>query len=114
MRGFFAGDMFYMPMFHFRFEAEPKRTNPDFGRYAGAMICCWVQRKSQDEAAAVARGWIGDEDWRITTMEYASLITKETQLPEGMRYFEQAEIDGEVFVFITHPTGAKDDDAHAS
>jgi hypothetical protein len=28
---------------------------------------------------------------------------------EGMQYFEQAEIDGEVFVFHTWPVGAPDD-----
>jgi hypothetical protein len=42
-------------------------------------------------------------------MEEASLITRETQLPAGMQYFDQAEIDGEVFVFYTSPVGAPDD-----
>jgi hypothetical protein len=100
-------------MFHFRFKAHPKHTNPGFGKYAGATVCCWVHRETQDEAAAVARGWIGDEDWRITAMEYASQITKETQLPDGMRYYEQAEIDGEVFVFYTWPMNTEDDSRNA-
>lgn len=98
-----------MPMFHFRFEATPKRTNPDFGKYASAMVCCWIQRDVQADAAAVARGWIGDEDWSIIRTEYAGLITRETQLPDGMRYFEQAKTDGEVFVFYTAPIGTSDE-----
>jgi len=99
-----------MPMFHFRFEVRPKRTHPKFGQYASAMVCCWIQRETQEQAAAVARGWIGDEDWAIIRMEHAGLITRETQLPGGMQYFEQAEIDGEVFVFFTSPIGASDDE----
>jgi len=38
-------------------------------------------------------------------------VTREMQAehPEGMEYFEQAEIDGEVLVFHTWPVGAPDD-----
>src|SRR5213075_692130 len=61
-----------MPMLHFRFEARPKRTHPNSGEYVGAMVSCWIRRDTQDEAAAVARGWIGDEDWAITAMERAA------------------------------------------
>ena len=77
------------------------------------MVSCWIQRDTQDHAAAVARGWIGDEDWTIIRTEHADLITRETQLPDGLQYFEQAEIDGEVFVFFTSPIGAPSDDTDA-
>ena len=96
-------------MFHFTFEARPMRTHPKFDAYGGATVSCWVQRDTQSQAEAVARGCIADKDWTITAMEEASLITRETQLPAGMQYFEQAEIDGEVFVFITSPVRAPDD-----
>lgn len=102
-----------MPMFHFRFETRPKRTHPKFGVDA-AMVSCWIKRETLADAAAVARGWIGDEDWRIIATEHAALITRETQLPGGMQYFEQAEIDGEVFVFFTAPVGAPDDETPAA
>lgn len=38
-------------------------------------------------------------------------MTREGQAehPEGLRYFEQAEIDREVFAFHTWPIGAPDD-----
>ena len=49
----------------------------------------------------VRRGCIADEDWRVTELETAFAVTRQTQADEGMRYFEQAEIDREVFVF-TH------------
>src|SRR4051812_36801816 len=100
-----------MPMFFLQFSVRPKQTHAKRGRYGGAMVSCWVLRDTQAQAEAVARGWIGDEDWRITAVEQATLMTKEQQAqnPDGMRYFEQAEIDNEVFVFHTWPLGAPDD-----
>lgn len=99
-----------MAMFHFQFEARPKRTNPRFGVSACAMVCCWIKRDTQEQALAVALGWIGDEDWTIIRTEFAGPITRETQLANGMQYFEQAEIDNEVFVFFTSPTNDWDGD----
>jgi hypothetical protein len=100
-----------MPMFFFQFEVRPKQTHPKRDEYAGAMVNCWILRDTQSQAEAVAHGWIGDEDWRITGVEEAMLMTREMQAehPDGMRYFEQAEIDSEVFVFHTWPVGAPDD-----
>jgi hypothetical protein len=100
-----------MPMFFFQYEVRPKQTHLKHDEYGGAMVCCWVLRDTQSQAEAVARGWIGDEDWRITRVETATLMTREQQAehPEAMQYFEQAEIDSEVFVFHTWPVGAPDD-----
>jgi hypothetical protein len=36
---------------------------------------------------------------------------RQAEFPDGIQYFEQAEIDGEVFVFHTWPIGAPDDNA---
>ena len=100
-----------MPMFFFQFEVRPKQTHPRRDEYSGAMVNCWVLRETQSQAEAVARDWIGDEDWRITRVEAARLMTREDQAeyPDGIQYFEQAEIDSEVFVFHTWPLGAPDD-----
>ena len=68
-------------------------------------------RDTQIQAEAVAQDWIGDEDWRVTGVEVAMLVTREMQAeqPDRMEYFEQAEIDGEVLVFHTWPVGAPED-----
>jgi hypothetical protein len=99
-----------MPMFFFQFEVRPKKTHPWRAQYAGAMVNCWVLRDTQNQAEAVARGWIADESWRITRVEAATPMSREQQAehPEGMQYFEQAEIDREVCVFHTWPVGAPD------
>jgi hypothetical protein len=98
-----------MPMFCFQFEARPKKTHPKASEYGGAQINCWIQRDTQDEAESYARGSISDDGWTITHREKAFLVTKETQYPKGMRYFEQAEIDHEVFVLHSWPLNARDD-----
>ena len=98
-----------MPMFFFQFEVRPKKTHPKRHEYGGATVVCWIQRDTQRQAQAVARGWLAHEDWRITTVEEEEQITKKDQRPEGLRYFEQAEIDGEVFVFHAWPVGAPDE-----
>jgi hypothetical protein len=95
-------------MFHFRYEVRPKRTHSGFADYGGAMASCWIERDTFADAESVARGWIADEDWLIIATEFADLITKETQLPNGTKYFDQAEIDKEVFVFYTWPIGEPD------
>ena len=81
--------------------------------YAGARGNCWVLRDTQAQAERVARDCIGDQDWRITGIEEAILMTREWQaeFPDGVQYFEQAEIDSEVFVFYTWPVGGSADDA---
>jgi hypothetical protein len=103
---------FEMPIFFFQFEVRPKRTHPKRDQYGGAMVNCWILRDTQSQAEAVARCWIGDDDWRVTRIEQATEMTREQQAeyPEGMEYFEQAENDGEVFVFHTWPLEAPDDE----
>ena len=97
-----------MAIFYFRFEAHPKSTS-DLAEAAGAFINCWIQRDTREDAESYARGAIADQDWRITRLEESSLVTRDTQPIQTIQYFEQAEIDGEVFVFHTWPVGAQDD-----
>ncbi len=96
-------------MFYFRFEARPKNGSPESAKVGGALINCWIQRVTREEAESYARGSIADEDWLITELEDAFVVTRETQAPEGMQYFEQAEVDQNVFVFHRWPVGAQDD-----
>ncbi len=96
-------------MFYLRFVAHLKETHPERHRVGGSMVNCWLQRNTMEEAESYARGCIADEDWQITGSEAAFAVTRETQAEEGMRYFEQAEIDREVFGFYTYPLDAQDD-----
>ena len=70
-----------------------------------------IRRIRQPPSHAVG---LATEDWTIIRTAHAGLITRETQLPDGLQYFEQAEIDGEVFLFFTSPVGAPDNDTNAA
>jgi hypothetical protein len=98
-----------MSMFYLRFVAHLKDAHPKFHETGGAMVNCWILRDTLEGAESYARGCIADEEWCITGLEAAFAVTRETQADEGMQYFEQAEIDREVFVFYTFPLGAQDD-----
>jgi len=96
-------------MFYLRFEARPKNTSEHAEKAAGAFVNCWIQRNTPEEAETYARGAIADQDWSITRLEESRSVTRETQLADSLQYFEQAELDGEVFVFHTWSTAAHDD-----
>ena len=89
-----------MPMFYFRFEARPKASSATRSHAGGAMINCWIESDTREEAESYARGSIADQDWEISRLEEAGVVTRETQAPEEMEYFEQVEIDKNVFVFL--------------
>ncbi|MBN9693684.1 MAG: hypothetical protein J0M24_25855 [Verrucomicrobia bacterium] len=98
-------------MFFFQFEVQPKQTHPQRDQYAGGFVNCWILRDTLSQAEAVARSCLGDEEWRIVSVEESMLMTREKQAeyPAGIEFFEQAKIDREVFVFHTYPVGAPDD-----
>jgi hypothetical protein len=112
-REFFSVTPVTMPMFHFQFEVQPNPTHPKCLEYEGAMACCWIQRQTLPDAESAAREWLAKEEWTIVATEDAGVITRETQLPDGMQYFQQAELDGQAFVIITSPAGGPDDENEA-
>ena len=97
-------------MFFFSYEVRPKQSHPKRDQYGGAFVNCWILRDTQAQAEVVARDWIVNEHWRITAVEEAFPMTRENQAehPDGMRFFEQAEIDREVFALHVWPVGAPD------
>jgi hypothetical protein len=91
-------------MFCFEFQALPKPSQLDLSTHAGAFANCWVQRESLAAAEAAARALIDTAGWTVSSLDRSAIVTRETQAAEGMAYFEQAEIDGEVVVFHMWPS----------
>ncbi|MEZ5385796.1 MAG: hypothetical protein R3F13_09795 [Prosthecobacter sp.] len=89
-----------MPMFFLQFEVQPSRQ----ANYGGAVVNCWIKRDELSDADAVARDMICKAGWKIVNHVESGVMTRENQLPSGMQYFEQAEIDDEVLVFHTYPS----------
>jgi len=90
-------------IFLFEFEAKPQATNPKCKTLAGAFINCWISRRKKSEAETIARRMIKKHGWTIVEFGKGSRITRSTQTPSGMKYYEQALIDKEVLVFHVWP-----------
>jgi len=74
-------------------------------KYAGAQVGCWIKNQTKKNAYLVAKGRIEEQGWVVLSLEVQRPVTAETYKnnPEGRRYFGQALLDDEVFVFFTHP-----------
>lgn len=77
--------------------------------YGGAMVGCWIKNQTKTNAYLIAKGWIENHGWVSLSLEDQYPVTEEDYKvkSEGKRYFEQALIDDEVFVFYTSPKDEK-------
>ncbi len=77
--------------------------------YGGAHVSCWIKDQTERNAAHIARGWIEEIGWIVDSIEEHYPIAEEdySDRPESFQYFEQAQTDGEVFVFNVFPQKQK-------
>jgi len=97
-------------MFFVLFRAAPRpgtRTAPDA---AGAFVSCWIDRPTLEEAIDAGRTSTEKEGWTVREVEEAYTVNSSTYPPgkHGHEYFEQAQIDKEVFVYHTYPNDHTD------
>ena len=73
--------------------------------YGGAQVGCWIKNQTKTNAYLIAKGRIEEKGWVALSLEDQYPISAETyrKKSEGKRYYEQALIDEEVFVFFTSP-----------
>jgi hypothetical protein len=92
-------------MFFLRYNAIPTKTHPEHEVLGEAFICCWVERKTLDQADRAARRNIKREKWEILERDAAQVVT-EADYEEGddwLELYRQALTDKEVYVFHTSP-----------
>jgi len=89
------------PTFFFIFHAKPLKSAEKLDDIAGAYISCWIKSDSEQEAEEQARRKIIIESWEILSLEESCLISRSTyeKNSEEIQYYDQAQIDGEVFVY---------------
>jgi len=90
-------------IFLFEFKAKPDPSNPKNKTSAGAFVNCWISRKTKSQAETVARRMIQKQGWTIVEFIRGRRITRKSQRPAGMKYYEQALIDREVLIFHIWP-----------
>jgi hypothetical protein len=66
-----------------------------------------VDRSTLSQAEAAARKCIEQAGWQINSLDDTRIVdrTDYNDNPAGLEYFEQAEIDKEVFVLYQYPAG---------
>jgi len=89
------------PTFFFEIQAVPTSDNPDNGEITGACINCWVRIQTPEAAEDLVTRKLSDEDWRIESIFGPEVHTAEDYQtdPTGVEFFQQAQLDGDVFVF---------------
>ena len=98
--------------FFFTFRARPITPPTDLDDMAGAYVNCWLVRDDMAEAEEEARRDIAESGWVIESLEEATTITDEYYIdkPDGKEYFEQAQLDKEVYVYHNWPLCEVDPD----
>ena len=87
-------------------QATVKPNNhPQYSAIENAMIECWVRCPTETEALAIVRHTITSDNWAITLVEGPEIHTEDDYVgePEFLRYYKQAQTDGEVFIYHIPP-----------
>lgn len=92
-------------MYFIQFEVTPRHDHPKTNEIAGAVVNCWIERPTLEEAIEVAQEGIRAISWIVDEPDEAYIITRDDYDDDspGLPYFEQALIDKEVFVFHCCP-----------
>jgi hypothetical protein len=98
-----------IPMQYLIIDAAQDPTYAHEKQYAGGTVGCWIKNQTKKNAYLIAKGWIEQHGWVPLSVQEQYPVSPETyqSKSEGRRYFEQALIDDEVFVFFTSPKHEK-------
>jgi hypothetical protein len=65
-----------------------------------AEVHCWIKDQTQRNAMHIAAGWVAEHGWVIgELLEQRPVSRIDFANTEYLQYFEQALIDGEVFLY---------------
>src|SRR4051812_42851056 len=91
-----------MAIYFVGFRARPGEHLPKSTEAGGAYINCWIKADSTAEAQKVASTFIRSEGWIVECVEHEAHLIVEPD-DESRERFEQAQIDGECYVFHEWP-----------
>lgn len=105
-----------MPIFFAQYEVQPTSDTPEFEVCGGAYINCWVSAESPSAAQAQAFASISQNGWNVVGVEEPCNEATDDwywEDEENRAYFEQAQIDGEVYVYHQWPNDSREpEDVH--
>ena len=101
-----------MEMFYLQYGCIPSQTSDKYGELGGAYISCWIKAVSMKAARKIAELAIQENKWIVQGLEESYPIKQKNyeKDDESLEYFQQAEIDGEVYVYDTWPNEPQEED----
>jgi hypothetical protein len=91
-------------------EPKPPEIVSDTGEAdltgATAEVHCWIKDQTQRNAMHIAAGWVAEHGWVLgELLEQRAVSRRDFENTEYLQYFEQALIDGEVFLYEIEENG---------
>ena len=101
-----------MKIFYLLIEVAPAPDSSNFIEAGGAFVNCWIKSNSEERASEIAQSAIQSDGWDIIAVDETFIAEKEiyVEFPESLELFEQAEIDGEAYLFNTWPPEPQEND----
>jgi hypothetical protein len=89
-------------IYYIRYEGFPGLESEESETVGGAYINSWVEAESEDEAHATAVRFIEAQGWTVVSVEDGPRSVSRP-VDDTKKYFDQAETDGECYVFHQWP-----------
>ena len=93
--------------FELCFVATPREGTSEYEIHGEARVLCWIVERSLEAAVHRAERYIRESGWCVLAQDAARKVSKQVYVDSDDRellgYFDQAQIDEEVYVFHTSP-----------
>jgi len=103
-----------MKIFYIQYESIPTSESNDYKGTGGAFINCWIKATSIEAAKNMAENSINENNWKILSLEESFLVNEEhyKENDESREFYQQAVIDGEVYVYHSWTNEAQEEQVH--
>lgn len=99
-------------MFFVQYEVRPLPHNEVYAEVGGAYANCFLLAESEAHAEELARRNFSENLWEIVSLEEpASLASRSDLADEWLEWYDEAEREGECYVFHEWPNEPQDEDA---
>ncbi len=101
-----------MSIFYIQYECIPSPESEDYAEYGGAFISCWLKTNSIENAKLLAEKSIKENHWVVKKLEESYPVQSKDydENEENLEYYQQAEIDGEVYVYDAWPNEPQEEE----
>ena len=103
-----------MEIFYLQYEASPTIESDIYNDVGGAYINCWIKTDSLQSAMKIAEKDIKNNRWVVHNLEDLGSVTNDNydEDDNALEYYQQALMDGEVYVYHSWPNEQQDGEVH--